>query len=105
MKISKHLEQAVDFLNCQYSGQFTLRPINYRAQGVKIKRLGYDIQHEANALTIRIEPCQFRQNSTYAKDKYLVGISGRDYSQTAFLYATSLQAIRTYIEDNFSNQN
>jgi hypothetical protein len=105
MKISKHLEQAVDFLNCQYSGTFTLEPINYRAQGVRIKRLGYDITHDSNAVKIRIEPCQFRESSVYGRDKYLVGISGRDYSQTAFFYATSLQAIRGYIEEKFCNQN
>jgi hypothetical protein len=105
MKTSKHLEQAVDFLNCQYSGQFTLRPINYRAQGVKIKRSGYDITHDSNAVTIRIEPCQFRKDSIYGKDKYLVGISGRTLEHTSFFYATNLQAIRGYIEDNFSNQN
>ena len=105
MKTSKHLEQAVDFLNCQYSGLFTLQPINYRAQGVKIKRLGYDITHDSNAVTIRIEPCTFRKESIYAKDKYLVGISGRTLEHTSFFYATSLQAIKNYLEENFCNQN
>lgn len=105
MKISKHLEQAVDFLNCQYSGAFTLQPIDYRFQGFKVSRKGYDITHDSNAIKIRIEPCTFRRESVYFKDKYLVGISGRDYSQTAFFYATSLQAIRNYIEEKFCNQN
>lgn len=105
MKTSKHLEQAVDFLNCQYSGAFTLRTINYRAQGLAIKRKGYDITHDSRAVEIRIEPCTFRKESVYAKDKYLVAINGRDYRHTAFFYATSLQAIRNYIEENFANQN
>ena len=105
MKTSKHLQEAVDFLNCQYSGTFTLETINYKAQGLRIKRKGYDITHDSNAVKIRIEPCQFRESSVYGRDKYLVGISGRDYSQTAFFYATSLQAIRGYIEEKFCNQN
>ena len=105
MKTSKHLEQAVDFLNCQYSGTFTLETINYKAQGLRIKRKGYDITHESNAVKIRIEPCTFRKESIYAKDKYLVGVSGRTLEHMSFFYATSLHAIKNYIEENFCNQN
>jgi hypothetical protein len=101
MKISKHLEQAVETLNEKYTNEFRLYPINYRAQGQRIKRIGYDIVHSGRILTIRIEPAQFRKGSMYEKDKYLVGITGRNPEHTGYFYATSLQAIKGYIIEKF----
>jgi hypothetical protein len=101
MKISKHLEQAVETLNEKYTNEFRLYPINYRAQGQRIKRIGYEIVHDARVLTIQIEPAQFRKGSVYEKDKYLVGIRGRNPEHTGYFYATSLQAIKSYIIEKF----
>lgn len=99
MKTSKHLQQAVELLNSAYNNEFRLCPINYRAQGHRIKRLGYEIIHDARALTIQIEPAQFRKGSVYEKDKYLVGVRGRNPDDTGYFYATSLQAIKGYIQE------
>jgi hypothetical protein len=101
MKISKHLEQAVEILNDKYNNEFRLTPINYRAQGQRWRRIGYDITHDARVLNIQIEPAQFRKGSIYEKDKYLVGIRGRNPDDTGFFYATSLQSIKAYIIEKF----
>lgn len=101
MKISKHLEQAVEILNEKYSNEFKLTPINYRAQGQRWRRIGYDITHHSRVLNIQIEPAHFRKGSVYEKDKYLVGIRGRNPDDTGFFYATSLQSIKNYIIEKF----
>ena len=56
-----------------------VKVITYRnaAAGVKVRRKGYDITNPATGHTLRIEPREYRKDSIFATDKWMISQEGQ----------------------------
>lgn len=55
----------------------TVTVVTYKAQGMKLKRKGYDITDPATGKTTVIQPKSYPKGSIYAKDKWMIGREGQ----------------------------
>ena len=50
--------------------------VTYKAQGVKLKRKGYDITDPSTGKTTVIQPKSYPKGSIYESDKWMIGKDG-----------------------------
>ncbi len=64
---------------CNQNGLIFM-PINYKDQGITVKRKGFDICRKNGEIIISFEPKDYRKNSIYYKDKWMIRHSPEGYN-------------------------
>jgi hypothetical protein len=69
---------------CESNGLVMLK-VNYFAQGFLNKRKGFDICRKDGVIYFSFEPVNYRKDSIYSKDKWLVRHSPPNYDGKKYL--------------------